>query len=99
MLAMMAPVSRSGLVLGLLALAALAVGGLILFELIRPFRDTHIDQPIAVGCCVLSACLSSGALAFRKGALALNVIGLILSLFAIGALAFIFESLSHMKVM
>jgi hypothetical protein len=99
LLAMTTPVSRSGLLLGLLALGSLALSGLTFFELIRPFRDNHIDQPIAAGCGVLSACLSSGALSFRKGARALNVTALILSLLALSAEAVIFEALSHMKIM
>jgi hypothetical protein len=94
-----ASTSRTGLLFGLCALAILGCSALIFFEIIRPFRDSHIDMPIAVAGCVLAASLTSAALSFHKGARILNMIGLILSMLALFAIAFIIESLSHMKFM
>lgn len=94
-----ASVSKRGLLLGLLALAALSLSALIFTETIRPFRNSNIDLPIGVAGCVLAAALTSAALCFRQGARVLNWIGLILSLLALLAVAFIYEALSHMRFM
>jgi hypothetical protein len=91
--------SKSGVILGLAAFALLGGSALIFFEIIRPFRDSHIDLPLAVAGCVLAASLTSAALSFHKGARILNMIGLILSMLALFAIAFIIESLSHMRFM
>jgi hypothetical protein len=91
--------SKSGIILGLAAFALLGCSGLIFTEIVRPFRDNNIDLPMAVGGCVLAASLSSAALSFHMGARVLNFIGLILSLLALFAVAFIFEALSHMRFM
>jgi len=96
---MIAPTSKGGLWLGLFALTILGCSALIFTEIVRPFRDNNIDLPMAVAGCVLAASLTSAALSFHKGARILNFIGLILSLLALFATAFIFEALSHMRFM
>lgn len=64
----------------------LALGALLAFEVIRPFRDLAIDGPIAMGCWVLGAALAAVALWFRQGVFALNVTALVLNVFALLAM-------------
>jgi hypothetical protein len=78
----------SGLILGLLSLFALLFGVLVFWELIGPFHENNIDVPGAIGAAIAGAALSSTALFRRSGAMALNVVGLVLNLSALGAVAF-----------
>lgn len=89
---------RAGLILGFASLAALALGVLIFFEIIRPFHDGNIDMPIAIGAGVVGALLSFGGLVLRKGAVILNAIALLLNVLALIAVALIAWSLSHMRL-
>lgn len=91
--------SKIGVALGLTGLGLLGGSTLIFFEIIRPFRDSHIDLPLAVLGCVLAASLSSAALSFGKGARVFNVVVLVLSMLALFAIAFLVEALSHMRFM
>ena len=78
----------SGLILGLLSLFALLFAVLVFWELIGPFHENDIDVPGAIGAAVAGAALSSVALFRRSGAMALNIVGLLLNLSALGAVAF-----------
>jgi hypothetical protein len=90
--------SKSGLILGLLALISLAFGSLVFFEFFRPFRNGEIDNPLAVAAAVVSVILSSAALNFRQGAAWLNGAVLVLGLVALVAVALVIQALSHMRL-
>jgi hypothetical protein len=92
------PSAKTGLVLGLTSLALLALDALIFFEVIRPFRDNHIDQPLAFSLAALGALLSLFSLGARKGAAILNVIALVLNVAALVAVRLLIQSLSHMRL-
>ena len=91
--------TRTGLILGLLSLGALTLGALIFFEFIRPFRDSHIDIPIALSAGAAGALLSAGSLILRRGATILNAVALGLNLTGLTAVIIILRSLAHMKIM
>jgi hypothetical protein len=91
--------AKTGLILGLASLFLLGFEGLIFFEFIRPFRDNNIDQPLGLCGAGLGALLSLFALWRRQGAIALNVIALLLNISALVAVGLIAWSLSHMKLM
>ena len=87
-----------GLTLGLVSLAFLTFGTLVFTEVIRPFRDSHIDMPLAVIAGVISVIVSSGALHFRKGATWLNALVLLFGLLGLFFVAWIVQALSHMRL-
>jgi ABC-type uncharacterized transport system permease subunit len=65
------------------SLALLVLGLLLVFEVIRPFRDLSIDGPIAMGCWVAGALLAAVALWRRQGARAANIVALALNVLAL----------------
>ena len=91
--------AKVGLTLGLVSLFLLVLEGLIFFEVIRPFHDNNIDQPLGLCGAGLGALLSLLAIWRRQGAVALNVIALLLNIAALVAVGLIAWSLSHMKLM
>lgn len=90
---------KNGLILGLVALLLFGLEGLIFFEVIRPFHENNIDQPLGLCAAGLGAFLSLLALWRRQGAVALNVVALLLNIAALVAVGVIAWSLSHMKLM
>jgi hypothetical protein len=64
----------------------LALGALLAFEVIRPFRDLASDGPIAIGCWGLGVLLAAAGLWFRQGVFALNVAALVLNVLALLAM-------------
>lgn len=64
----------------------LALGALLAFEVIRPFRDLAIDGPIAMACWGLGVVLPALALWLRQGSFALNVTALVLNVLALLAM-------------
>ncbi len=91
--------AKTGLILGLASLLLLGVEALIFFEFIRPFHDNNIDQPLGLCVSGLGALLSLFALWRRQGAIALNLIALLLNITALVAVGLIAWSLSHMRLM
>ena len=89
---------KSGLVLGLISLALLGLDTLIFFEVIRPFRDGNIDQPLGYSLAGLGTLLSLFSLGARKGATALNIVAFVLNIGAIIAVGLLARSLSHMRL-
>lgn len=65
----------------------LALGALLAFEAIRPFRDLAIDGPIAMACWGLGVALPAIALWLRQGSVALNVTALVLNVLALLAMS------------
>lgn len=64
----------------------LALGALLAFEVIRPFRDLAIDGPIALACWGIGVLLAALALWLRQGIFALNVTALVLNILALLAM-------------
>jgi len=62
-----------------IAIIFFLVGGLLFFEVIRPFNDLKIDGPLALSCCVIGALISCFLLWFHLGNISLNIISLILN--------------------
>lgn len=91
--------AKTGLALGLTSLALLGLDALIFFEVIRPFRDNHIDQPLAFSLAGVGALLSLFSLGARKGAVILNVVAFLLNIAALVAVRLLILSLSHMRLM
>lgn len=90
--------TKTGLVLGLMSLALLGLEALIFFEVIRPFRDNNIDQPMGLCLAGLGALLSLFSLGARKGAMILNIIAFLLNIATLIAVGLIALSLSHMRL-
>ena len=68
-----------------------ALGMMLLFEVIRPFRDMNIDGPIALWLWGLGALVAIVALWRRQGAVVLQALALSCNLLALGAvLVFIY---------
>ncbi len=65
-------------------------GGLLLFEVIRPFRDLAIDGPIALGAWTLGAALALGLFFIRGRSLLLGSLALAFNLLPLLAVAGIF---------
>ena len=93
------PAGKTGLILGLTSLGFLLLDALIFFEVIRPFRDNDIDQPLAFCLAGAGALLSSFSLGARKGATLLNIIALALNTAALIAVGLLARALSHMRLM
>ena len=93
------PASKLGLLFGLTSILLPGLAALIFFEILRPFHDNNIDQPIVLVALSLGAVLSALALALRKGAIIFNVLALLLNVAALIVIGLIFWSLSHIKLM
>lgn len=65
-----------------LSLAFLISGFLLLFEVIRPFRDLAIDGPIALACWTLGIVLPAAALWLRHRLFHFNLTVLVLNALA-----------------
>ena len=76
----------------------LVCGLLLLFEVVRPFRDLAIDGPIAMGAWSAGFLLAVIALWLRRGSRALSIIALVLNLLALACVSAILYSLSGMKL-
>ena len=93
------PARKTGLILGLISLGLLALDALIFFEVIRPFRNNDIDQPLAFSLAGAGALLSAYSLGARKGATVLNIIAFALNVAAVIAVGLLAQALSHMRLM
>ncbi len=93
------PQAKAGLTLGLSSLLMLGLAALLFFEVVRPFHDNNIDQPLVLWALGLGAILSLLALCLHKGATLLNVLALVLNVTGLILVGLVVWSLSHMKLM
>ena len=84
--------------LSFVSLGLLVVGLLLLFEVVRPFRDLSIDGPIAMSAWSVGFLLGVVAVWLRRGSRALSISALALNLLALAAVSVVLESLTHMKL-
>ncbi len=63
-------------ILGTVALGLSAVGGLLICEVIRPFRDLAIDGPIALSCWGMGAMLGLLCFFLKRRSLVFAIISL-----------------------
>jgi hypothetical protein len=70
-----------------LSLALLVCGGLLFFEVIRPFRDLELDGPIALACWALGIALPATALWLRHPLFGVNVAALVLNAVSLAGIA------------
>jgi hypothetical protein len=83
------------LALPALSLAAFVFGMILLFEVVRPFRDLRIDGPLAVGCWVVGLLAAGSGLWLRKGHVPLTVTALVLNALALTGVGLLFVLLSR----
>lgn len=63
--------------LAIIAILLSCLAGLLVFEVIRPFRDLSIDGPVALGAWGVGIVLSIAALLIRRGSRVLPVTALV----------------------
>ena len=63
-----------------------AMGALLFFEIIRPFRDMKLDGPLAMSSLIAAAAVSGWALYQKKGNKGLNIAILAINAVALGGL-------------
>lgn len=68
--------NRIANILGTLALGLSVTGGLLFWEVIRPFHDFSIDGPIALSCWGIGAMLGFVCLFLKARSLVFSIIGL-----------------------
>jgi hypothetical protein len=91
-------VSRSSNLLSVISLLLLAIALLLVFEVVRPFRNLAIDGPVAVGCMSAGLLLAVAAIWLRRGIRAIAVIALALNAIALVGVCAVIYSLSHMRL-
>jgi hypothetical protein len=85
-------------VLASIALVLLVCGLLLLFEVVRPFRDLAIDGPIAIGAWSTGFLLAVVSVWLRRGSRVLGIIALVLNLLALVCVSAVLYLLSGMKL-
>ena len=81
--------------LGLVSFVCAAIGLLLIFEVIRPFRDLAKDGPLAMTCWCVGALIAISCFFGRQRSIAVAIIGLLVNLLPITALAAVLLLLSH----
>jgi hypothetical protein len=81
--------------LGLFSFTCAAIGLLLIFKVIRPFRDMVKDGPLAMTCWGVGAIVSLSCFFGPQRSIALAIIGLLVNLVLIVVLAAVLLLLSH----
>jgi hypothetical protein len=76
-------------------LACAAIGLLLIFEVIRPFRDMAKDGPLAMTCWSVGAIVAASCFFGRQRSIAVAIIGLLANLVPIVVLTAVLLLLSH----
>ena len=84
--------------LSFVSLGLFAAGLLLLFEVVRPFRDLSIDGPIAMAAWSFGFLLAVVAVWWRRGSRTLGIVALLLNLLAIVIVSAMLFSLTRMKL-
>ncbi len=81
--------------LGLVSFACAAIGLLLIFEIIRPFRDLEKDGPLALICWSVGTIVALSCFFRRERSLAIAIIALLANLVPIVVLSAVLWLLSH----
>ena len=81
--------------LGLVSFTCAAVGLLLIFEVIRPFRDMAKDGPLAMICWSVGAIVAMSCFFGRQRSIAVAISGLLVNLVPIVVLSAVLFLLSH----
>jgi hypothetical protein len=81
--------------LGLVSFGCAAAGLLLIFEVIRPFRDMAKDGPLAMICWGVGAVVAASCFLGRQRSVAVAVIGLLVNLAPIVVLTAVLLLLRH----
>jgi hypothetical protein len=84
--------------LGLVSHTCAAGGLLLIFEVIRPFRDMAKDGPLAMICWSVGAIVAVSCFFGRQRSIAVVIIGLLVNLVPILVLSAVLFLLSHSKL-
>jgi hypothetical protein len=86
---------RTPNVLGIVALVLCALGVLIFFEVVRPFRDNAIDGPIAFSSWAVGAALGISCFFLKGRSMALNIISVAANIIPLVAGWLLLRAIAH----